>query len=117
MACTDRSNYANLGSTVYVNTPYDLNKADSIGKYDIILTADKMVITNEAYGKYTNIEFTLDSTKKYYPVFNFYSSVTYLPYRVVLNSCFSRCGTCDDWNFKECLTCKADPNNLPAPSC
>lgn len=49
---------------------YKINsyKKEHEGKYDMILTNDKFIITNENYGRHTNIEFTIDSSLKYYPV-------------------------------------------------
>lgn len=83
----------------------------------MILESDKFIVSNEAYGEYTKIEFTIDSSKKYYPFVYSYSTYTLYPFRFIFNTCFSRCGTCEDWNYETCLTCKSDPNNLPAPSC
>lgn len=116
MSCTNRDNHPNYGSSVYVHSPFDYKKEHE-GKYDMILTNDKFIISNENYGKYTKIEYTIDSSLKYYPVVYSYSNSYAHLIRLHFNSCFWRCDTCDDWNLNECKTCKTDPNNLLAPSC
>lgn len=40
----------------------------------MILENDKFYVSNENYGKFTKIEFTIDPARKYYPVIYSYSN-------------------------------------------
>lgn len=72
-ACTNGSLQENLGSSAYVHIPFAHDKKYK-GKYDMILTDDnKFIISNERYGKFTKIEFTIDPTKTYFPFIESYS--------------------------------------------